>query len=313
MQAEALTVSDLYQSYGENQVILGVSFAIPTGEIFGLLGPNGAGKSTILAVLSGLLEPTSGQIRVNGVKVNGNLNQVKKQLGLVPQELALYPTLSAYENLEFFARIYGLKGTQVKQRVNELLEIVQLSDRANDPINTFSGGMKRRINLAAGLMHEPRILFLDEPTVGVDPQSRNAIFDSIKALNRKGMTIIYTTHYMEEAERLCQRIAILDHGQIIAMDTPANLIQRLGKGRIHLEIADGKVEPVSLALQSLPLAETVTHHDQTIEIQTSSPQQALVSIFETIEQMDAQVISLQIMESNLETVFLNLTGKRLRE
>jgi ABC-2 type transport system ATP-binding protein len=313
MQEDALVVRNLSESYGKVQVIREVSFSIPTGEIFGLLGPNGAGKSTILSALSGLMEPTAGNIWVNGLKVNGNINQVKKQLGLVPQELALYPSLSAYENLEFFARIYGLKGKDVKERVNQLLDIVQLRERANESIDTYSGGMKRRINLAAGLLHEPSILFLDEPTVGVDPQSRNAIFESIEALNRKGMTIIYTTQYMEEAERLCHRIAILDHGQIIAMDTPTNLIQRYGHGRIHLEIADGKVGPVSLAIQNLANIQTVTHHDQCIEIKAQAPQEALVSIFEEINKLDAQVVSLQILNANLETVFLNLTGKNLRE
>lgn len=313
MQEDALVVRNLSESYGKVQVIREVSFSIPTGEIFGLLGPNGAGKSTILSALSGLMEPTAGNIWVNGLKVNGNINEVKKQLGLVPQELALYPSLSAYENLEFFARIYGLKGKEVKERVNQLLDIVQLRERANESIDTYSGGMKRRINLAAGLLHEPSILFLDEPTVGVDPQSRNAIFESIEALNRKGMTIIYTTQYMEEAERLCHRIAILDHGQIIAMDTPANLIQRYGHGRIHLEIADGKVGPVSLAIQNLANIQTVTHHDQCIEIKAQAPQEALVSIFEEINKLDAQVVSLQILNANLETVFLNLTGKNLRE
>jgi ABC-2 type transport system ATP-binding protein len=313
MQEDALVVRNLSESYGKVQVIREVSFSIPTGEIFGLLGPNGAGKSTILSALSGLMEPTAGNIWVNGLKVNGNINQVKKQLGLVPQELALYPSLSAYENLEFFARIYGLKGKEVKERVNQLLDIVQLRERANESIDTYSGGMKRRINLAAGLLHEPSILFLDEPTVGVDPQSRNAIFESIEALNRKGMTIIYTTQYMEEAERLCHRIAILDHGQIIAMDTPTNLIQRYGHGRIHLEIADGKVGPVSLAIQNLANIQTVTHHDQCIEIKVQAPQEALVSIFEEINKLDAQVVSLQILNANLETVFLNLTGKNLRE
>jgi ABC-2 type transport system ATP-binding protein len=313
MQAEAMVVSDLSVSYGTFQAVKGISFSIPAGEIFGLLGPNGAGKSTTLSVLAGLNSPTSGHIWINGVKVNGNLSQVKKQLGLVPQEIALYPSLSAVENLQFFARIYGLKGQQLTQRVKQVLEMVQLSERANDPIRTYSGGMKRRVNLAAGLLHKPSLLFLDEPTVGVDPQSRNAIFESIQTLNREGMTVIYTTHYMEEAERLCQRVAILDHGQIIAMDTPNNLIQRLGQGRIQLEIADGKVELVSQALQSLPLAQKVIRREQRIDFQTHAPQQALVSIFEIIERLGASVTSFQIINASLESVFLNLTGKSLRE
>jgi ABC-2 type transport system ATP-binding protein len=313
MQAEAMVVSDLSVSYGTFQAVKGISFSIPAGEIFGLLGPNGAGKSTTLSVLAGLNPPTSGHIWINGVKVNGNLSQVKKQLGLVPQEIALYPSLSAVENLQFFARIYGLKGQQLTQRVKQVLEMVQLSERANDPIRTYSGGMKRRVNLAAGLLHKPSLLFLDEPTVGVDPQSRNAIFESIQTLNREGMTVIYTTHYMEEAERLCQRVAILDHGQIIAMDTPNNLIQRLGQGRIQLEIADGKVELVSQALQSLPLAQKVIRREQRIDFQTHAPQQALVSIFEIIERLGASVTSFQIINASLESVFLNLTGKSLRE
>ncbi|HEX2981703.1 MAG TPA: ABC transporter ATP-binding protein, partial [Anaerolineaceae bacterium] len=235
MSGMAVVVQNLQKSFGPREAVAGISFSIAAGEIFGLLGPNGAGKSTTISMLAGLTSPTGGLIRMDGADLLGHSRQIKARLGLVPQELALYPTLTARDNLAFFGQIYGLRGKTLQQRIGEVLEIVQLSERAGEPIERFSGGMKRRINLAIGLLHHPDLLFLDEPTVGVDPQSRNAIFESIEALNQAGMTVIYTTHYMEEAERLCHRVAILDHGQIIALDTPANLIRNLAFGRIRME------------------------------------------------------------------------------
>ena len=225
-----LKVQNLRKSYPNGyEAVKGLDFNIRRGEIFGFLGPNGAGKTTTISMLSGLQPPTSGQIIFDGLDTRSkrNLKQVKRQIGLVPQELALYPTLSAYDNLTFFGRIYSLSGKKLKQRVQSTLEMVGLADRAGDAVKTFSGGMKRRINIAAALLHEPQILFLDEPTVGVDPQSRNAIFESIEQLNRDGMTILYTTHYMEEAQRLCDRVAIIDNGQIVACDTTSALIRSI--------------------------------------------------------------------------------------
>ena len=245
MENEAITVRNLQKTYGSHPAVNGITFSIARGEIFGLLGPNGAGKTTTISMLSGLLEPSGGSVMVDGMDLAQNLARMKAKIGLVPQDLALYPTLSARDNLTFFAQIYGLRGKHLRQRVDAVLEMVQLADRADDPVDTYSGGMKRRINLAAGLLHQPDILFLDEPTVGVDPQSRNAIFESIQALNRGGLTILYTTHYMEEAQRLCHRVAIIDRGQIVALDTPANLIRQVGEGILRLEIADGLANAVA--------------------------------------------------------------------
>jgi ABC-2 type transport system ATP-binding protein len=313
MEKEILIARNLDKSYGSNHAVRGVSFSIARGEIFGLLGPNGAGKSTTISMLAGLLKPDGGQIIVSGIDLQDQLNAVKARIGLVPQELALYPTLSAWDNLVFFGQIYGLKGKLLKERVSQVLEMVQLVDRAKEPIKNYSGGMKRRVNLAAGLLHQPEILFLDEPTVGVDPQSRNAIFESIEALNRGGLTVIYTTHYMEEAERLCQRVAIVDHGQVIALDTPANLVRSLGAGMVRLGIVDGLIHEVKRQSELLPTVRSIAQRDHTLDIQSLDTQRTLVQVLDITNKLDAQVTSLQIFDANLETVFLNLTGKNLRE
>ncbi|NMC46553.1 MAG: ATP-binding cassette domain-containing protein [Chloroflexi bacterium] len=308
-----LIVKNLAKSYRENQAVRGISFSLPRGEIFGLLGPNGAGKSTTISMLAGLLSPTSGQITIKGLDLSENLLKVKQYVGLVPQEIALYPTISARDNLIFWGQVYGLHGAALKRRVDEVLDIVQLADRAHERVEVYSGGMKRRINLAVGLLHRPEILFLDEPTVGVDPQSRNAIFESVEKLNREGLTIIYTTHYMEEAERLCHRVAIIDQGQIIALDTPANLIQHQGKSLIRLSILDGVIDAVEEKIGHLPLVGDVNRRDHTLDIQTHESQQVLMEVLQITHALSAQVTSLEIMDASLETVFLNLTGKRLRE
>jgi ABC-2 type transport system ATP-binding protein len=313
MNEDLLTVIQLTKSYGENQAVRGISFSIPQGEIFGLLGPNGAGKSTTISMLSGLLSPTSGQITLHGLDLARNLAAAKARIGLVPQDIALYPTLSAWDNLMFWGQIYGLHGKKLKQRANEVLEIVQLTDRAHEPVEVYSGGMKRRINLAIGLLHRPEILFLDEPTVGVDPQSRNAIFESIEALNRAGLTVIYTTHYMEEAERLCHRVAIIDHGQLIALDTPANLVRSQGKSLIRLSILDGMIDAVEEQVRGLALVRQVIRRDHTLDVQAHESQQVLMQMLQITQALSAQVTALEIMDASLETVFLNLTGKSLRE
>jgi linearmycin/streptolysin S transport system ATP-binding protein len=313
MNGELLSIRDLTKSYDNEPAVRGISFAIAKGEIFGLLGPNGAGKSTTISMLAGLIQPTTGQILFDGVDIRANMNALKARSGLVPQELALYPTLSAWDNLAFFGQIYGLSGKALRQRVNEVLALVQLTDRAKEPVKNYSGGMKRRVNLAAGLLHQPEILFLDEPTVGVDPQSRNAIFESVQALNQAGLTVIYTTHYMEEAQRLCQRVAIMDHGQIIALDTPANLIRSMGSGLVRIGIRDGAIRNVQQQTGLLPSVRAISRRDHTLDIQSYDTQKTLVQILEITNQLDAQVTSLQIFDADLETVFLGLTGKSLRE
>ncbi len=313
MNEALLVIRNLRKSYGTSPAVQGVSFSIARGEMFGLLGPNGAGKSTTLSMLAGLIRPDSGQILVDGLDLQGHLKAIKARIGLVPQELALYPTLSARDNLIFWGQIYGLRGKILKQRIAQALDVVSLSDRADEAVNHYSGGMKRRINMAIGLLHQPEILFLDEPTVGVDPQSRNAIFESVEALNKAGMTVIYTTHYMEEAERLCQRVAIMDHGQIIALDTPANLIRLVDGSMIRLSIADGLVKDVRARSETLPRVKCVTQRDHQLDIQTADTQQTLVEVLKITQQIGAQVTALQVLDNNLETVFLNLTGKSLRD
>jgi ABC-2 type transport system ATP-binding protein len=313
-----LQAKNLVKTYGDFVAVNEVSLAIQEGEIMGLLGPNGAGKTTFISMITGLLEPTSGTVTVDGLDLEAKTNEVKAKLGLVPQELALYPTLSARDNLSFFGSIYGLGGKDLRQRVDTVLELVELTERAGEAIETYSGGMKRRINIAAGLLHQPELLILDEPTVGVDPQSRNAIFEGVEALNRGGMTVIYTTHYMEEAQRLCRRVAIIDEGRIIALDTPAALIRGLGGGILVLgleepESGPGRVQAVEERVSELPAVKSARRDDGHLKIETHRFQEALMDILDITNQLDVRITSMEKWEPNLESVFLHLTGKRLRE
>jgi ABC-2 type transport system ATP-binding protein len=310
--ANIVEVKDLVKKYGGQVAVNGISFAIREGDIFGLLGPNGAGKTTTLSMLATLLMPTSGAITLAGCDAVREAEKVKALVGIVPQELALYPTLSAHDNLIFFGEMYGLRGRALKLRVQEVLEIVGLRDRADDAIETYSGGMKRRINLAAGLLHRPKLLFLDEPTVGVDPQSRNYIFENVERLNREGMTILYTTHYMEEAERLCQRVGIMDHGRIITLDTPKNLVAMLGGGVIHIGTR-GNLDGLVSQLNRLPAIKSVQFVDHKLSVQTTNATEALVGIVNAFNGAGVPMSSLEILEPNLESVFLHLTGKHLRD
>jgi ABC-2 type transport system ATP-binding protein len=312
MNTTILAAQKLEKSFGDHQAVRGVSFEIAKGEVFGLLGPNGAGKTTTISMLTGLLDPTAGHALVDGKPLNHKANGLKSKIGFVPQELALYPTLSAHDNLIFFGRIYGLKGKELRERVAQVLDIVGLADRAKDRIDSYSGGMKRRINIAAGLLHQPEILFLDEPTVGVDPQSRNAIFESVEALNKEGLTILYTTHYMEEAERLCNRIAIMDLGKVIALDTPKALIEGLGGGLLRVGLYNGKLPMVHEQVEKLDAVMEVSQLNEELMVKTHHSREALLGVLEVTNQLDAKVTSLEILEPNLETVFLELTGRNLR-
>jgi ABC-2 type transport system ATP-binding protein len=345
-----LEADNLVKTYGNHVAVDGVSFAVEEGEVFGLLGPNGAGKTTTISMLTGVLEPTSGTARIGGHDIRAEATEVKRINGLVPQDLALYPTLSARANLQFFGRIYGLRGRELRERVDDVLEIVALTDRADDPIEKYSGGMKRRVNIAAGLVHQPRLLFLDEPTVGVDPQSRNHIFESVQRLNRdRQMSIIYTSHYMEEVELLCNRVAIVDQGRIIALDTIRNLIAMLGGGVIQIglglcddellaairalpavvgavlvappagaDMPDGEVtaRPAAAGGESAagPLsAPPPAAGPVLVKIEARRSQDALVQVIGYLNERDIAFTSIQIFEPNLESVFLHLTGKKLRE
>jgi ABC-2 type transport system ATP-binding protein len=332
-----LEVDHLVKRYGDFEAVSGVSFSVEEGEVFGLLGPNGAGKTQTISMLTGIIPPTEGTARIAGHDIRDDMDAAKKINGLVPQDLALYPTLSARANLDFFGRIYGLRGKELKERVQDVLQIVALTDRADDVIEKYSGGMKRRVNIAAGLLHQPRLLFLDEPTVGVDPQSRNHIFESVMRLNRdRGMSIVYTSHYMEEVELLCNRVAIIDRGKIIAMDTIKNLIALLGGGVIHIgltPVTDGLVGKIA-ALPGVKQAELTQApvppppaeeggpeaeerepvvSAPTIKIVAEQGQQAIVNVIGFINEQNLTLTSLEILEPNLESVFLHLTGKKLRE
>jgi ABC-2 type transport system ATP-binding protein len=227
--------------------------------------------------------------------------------------LALYPTLSARDNLSFYGRIYGLHGRKLHQRVDEVLEMVGLAERAKSAVKTYSGGMKRRLNIAAGLLHSPEVLFLDEPTVGVDPQSRSAIFEHVERLRDEGMTVLYTTHYMEEAERLCDRVAIVDEGRIVALDTPRKLISELGRGIIQLGVANGMPKGMLEQVRALPEVRAVTRLNGKVRVEATRAQEALIHLLELFNRTDTDITALEVLEPNLETVFLHLTGKRLRD
>jgi ABC-2 type transport system ATP-binding protein len=307
-----IEVKQVTKSYGAQVAVKDVSFALRRGEIFGLLGPNGAGKSTLISMLTTQFPPTDGTITFDGMDIVRDAAKIRPLIGIVPQDLALYPTLSARDNLIFFGEIYGARGRELMTRVDEVLEIVGLRERARDRIETFSGGMRRRVNLAAGLCHHPQILFLDEPTVGVDPQSRNAIFENVAQLNRQGTTILYTTHYMEEAERLCHRVGIMDRGQIIALDTPKNLIGLLGGSIIHVGM---KHEPNGLLteIRALPNIRSAQWQADKLIVQANGGGDALVGIANAFNTAREPMQSLEMLEPNLETVFLHLTGKSLRD
>jgi ABC-2 type transport system ATP-binding protein len=302
------------QYHGSDQpAVRDVSFAIQRGEIFGFLGPNGAGKTTTISMLSCLLKPSGGSAAIAGFDLTRQQNEIKRRIGLVPQDLALYPSLSASDNLMFYGRIYGLHGKDLKQRVEQALKTVGLYDRRHDRVEQYSGGMKRRVNIAAGLLHQPEILFLDEPTVGVDPQSRNFIFDNVEELNRNGMTVLYTTHYMEEAERLCDRVAIIDQGKVVACDTPRALQDTLGGGLIVAGLPDGVPGTLEQEMLALPGVRSADRFDHQIKVKAASTQQTLPDVINVFNRLDIDIRSLEILEPNLESVFLELTGKRLRD
>lgn len=326
MTQPILEARDLVKKYGALTAVNEISFSIAEGEIFGLLGPNGAGKSTAISMLTGLFPPDSGSIRILGVDAVNDVDKVKHLIGIVPQDLALYPTLSSRENLRFFGEMYGLGGKRLAGRIETVLEIVGMTERANDAIQSCSGGMKRRINLAVGLVNSPRILFLDEPTVGVDPQSRNHIFESVQRLNREeNMTVLYTTHYMEEAERLCQRIAIIDHGKIIALDTPQNLVAMLGGGILQIGLAkedEDLLQQISQlsqvrAASYLPRPEPGIGQEEdrraVLKIEVHHMNETMLQVIQVCSRMNSEILSLETLEPNLETVFLHLTGKSLRQ
>jgi len=310
-----LTADDLHKSYGSQAAVQGISFGIQRGEVFSLLGPNGAGKTTTIAMLSCLLTPTQGDATIAGHSIWRELGAVKRVIGVVPQDIALYRVLSARENLLFWGQMYGLGGAALRRRVDEVLELVGLRERAADRIETYSGGMQRRINIAAGLLHKPQLVFMDEPTVGIDPQSRRNILDMIKTLNAQGMTVLYTTHNMEEAQELSSRIGIIDHGKLIALGTLAELTRLVGEEDVvELHVGAGHDHPDLLgALNGVPGVSQASRANGTVRLLARDGHAALPELITLANRLGVPADSVSIREPNLEAVFLHLTGRALRD
>jgi ABC-2 type transport system ATP-binding protein len=324
MNTTAIEVQDLQKTYGLNgsavRAVDGVSFSVQAGEIFSLLGPNGAGKTTSIAMLSCLLRPTGGDARIFGHSIRRDDMTVKALLGVVPQDIALYEDLSARENLTFWGQMVGLEGKLLRSRVAEVLDIIGLADRQNERVGKYSGGMKRRVNIGAALLHKPRVIYMDEPTVGIDPQSRRNILDSVVALKNQGMTVLYTTHYMEEAEELSDHIGIMDHGKLIACGTNAELIKLVGElDRIRLAInTRDETSPevaarVMAAWQATPGVRQVTAEAGTLTLLVDDSNRVLPRLFEAAAAAQVRITSVEIQAPNLESVFLHFTGRALRD
>lgn len=308
-----IEVEELRKEYGELVAVNGVTFTAEPGSIFGLLGPNGAGKSTTIGCISGLLDPTAGRVRIMGHDVVHEPKAAKRELGVVPQELALYEDLSARNNLAYWGAAYGLRGGELDRRVTEVLELVGLLDRADDRVKTFSGGMKRRLNFGCGLVHEPKVLLLDEPTVGVDPQSRVRLLDLVRAQADAGQCVLYTTHYMEEAQELCDRLAIIDRGEVIAIGTLEELRSMMGE-RDLLRLQgrfDGRA--VRRALGEIEEIEIVAVEPENLILAAPAASRRLPAVFAALGEAGAEIRETTLTRPNLESLFIKLTGRELRE
>ncbi|MBK8418466.1 MAG: ATP-binding cassette domain-containing protein [Anaerolineales bacterium] len=310
-----LEVQNLVKNYGDFQAVKGVSFNIEEGEIFSLLGPNGAGKTTTISMLSTLYTPTSGDAVIGGHSVTKDPMAVRGVIGVVPQDLALYEDLTARENLIFWGQMYNLSGKALHARVDEVLEQIGLTDKAKDRVKTYSGGMKRRVNIGVGLLHKPRLLFMDEPTVGIDPQSRRAILDTVKDLNKQGMTLLYTTHYMEEAEELSNRVGIIDHGELIAIGSQKELTQQVGQSETLILHINENDDPQALIPSFKGITDVLEANviGAEISIITPSAKDVLASVVSKANERGIKIRSIDIREPNLEAVFLHLTGRALRD
>jgi ABC-2 type transport system ATP-binding protein len=314
MSAEnVLECRGLRRHFGEIVAVDGVGFHIAAGETYGLLGPNGAGKTTTISMIAGLLERDGGEVTVDGEPMTTRSVRAKSAIGYVPQDLAIYPDLSGRENLMFFARLYGMPTAEARRRSAEVLTLTGLADRAGDQAKHYSGGMKRRLNIGLGLLHRPRLLILDEPTVGVDPQSRNAILDSVAALSGAGMAVLYTTHYMEEAERLCDRIGIIDHGRLIAEGTRADLVSMIGEGDQVRLSAVGDLASAAAGLAGRSWVRQARAVDGGIDLVVENARSELPVILSDVAAGDVAVRSVEVTEPDLEAVFLHLTGRALRD
>ena len=308
-----LECRDLHKRFGRTVAVDGVSLHVSAGETYGLLGPNGAGKTTTISMICGLLEPDAGEVFVAGRALTTRSVEAKAAIGYVPQELAIYPDLTARENLRFFAQLYGMAAGRSRARVDEVLDVIGLADRAGDQAKTYSGGMQRRLNIGIGLLHRPRLLILDEPTVGVDPQSRNAILESVEQLSSEGMAVLYTTHYMEEAERLCDRIGIVDLGEVKAEGTRAELVALVGEhDRVVIE-ASGGLEQAASAMSSLPGVVAASAADGSLALIVDDARTLLPELLRAATDAGAAVRGVDVDQPDLEAVFLHLTGKALRD
>ena len=308
-----LVAANLTRRFGDRVAVDDVSFQVAQGETYGLLGPNGAGKTTTIRLVCGLLSADSGDVSVAGMPVSTSAPKAKAHIGYVPQDVSLYPDLTARENLTFFGRLYRLKGSALRRRVDEVLDLIDLRDRGDDRVESFSGGMRRRLNIGASLLHRPSLLVLDEPTVGVDPQSRHAILESIRALGSAGLAVLYTTHYMEEAERLCDRIGIIDHGRLIAEGTSRELVSQIGQqDRITLS-ANGSLAAFAEACRSLEGIERADVTDSTVQLLAQDGRRRVAQVLEAATRTGTSVRSVEVDEPDLEAVFLHLTGTALRE
>ncbi len=308
-----LEAKNLVRRFGDLTAVDNVSFTVGPGRIFGLLGPNGAGKTTTISMISGLLKPTDGKVEVEGFDVRKEPKEVARRIGVVPQEIALYEDLNALENLNFWGGIYGMSGASLKSRIAELLELVGLTDRAKSPVKQYSGGMKRRLNLAMGIIHKPKLILLDEPTVGIDPQAREKILDVVERVVEQGNTVLYTTHYLEEAEKLCHELAIMDQGKILAQGSITELRAQLGEGSLIVLSGSFTSGELTDAMSQLRGLQTIEVSDGKAMLSLprdgSSVGQALESIFATKLQLD----DVSVKQPNLEDLFIKLTGRELRD
>jgi ABC-2 type transport system ATP-binding protein len=321
MSDPLLSCTGLRRTFGARTAVDGITFHIDAGETYGLLGPNGSGKTTTISMVAGILRPDAGTVTVSGRSLTTRSTRAKRAIGLVPQDIALYDDLSAIENLRFFGRLQGLGGRQLRARIDRVLDVVGLQDRGGDRIEDYSGGMKRRANIAVGLLHEPQLLILDEPTVGVDPQSRNQILTSIETLGGEGLSVLYTTHYMEEAERLCDRIGILDNGVLIAEGSRPELVARIGEhDLITVTVAtdvpaSGEHQEEEFAGRCRKVAgvSDVRVTDHRVEILVDNADEVLATVIGEAAAVNIAVSGVTVVEPNLETVFLQLTGRALRD
>jgi ABC-2 type transport system ATP-binding protein len=309
----AIQVQDLHRSFGKNRAVEGVSFDVLRGEIFSLLGPNGAGKTTLISMLSCLLKPDSGDALVMGHSISAEPQLVKASIGVVPQEVALYSDLSARENLLFWGKMQGMRGAPLAGRVDDVLDVIGLSDRQKERVSTYSGGMKRRVNIAVALLHKPALVIMDEPTVGIDPQSRRSILDNVKQLRDQGMTVLYTTHYMEEAQELSDHVGIMDRGKLVAVGTQRELVRSVGElNRIQLRLSEA-TESLLETWKMIEGINDVTSSDGIVTVLAADSNRALPRLFESAAGAGVRIVSVDIQEPNLEAVFLRLTGRALRD